>query len=276
MTDIQPLTEQQARALTDRIKVAVEGTWLLIQEAYTTRAWHALGYESWDAYCAAEFRTAHLGLPREERQEVVASLRDSGLSTRAIGAATGVSHTQIRKDLRGAGGNLSREDAGQDAAGFPPGSVIGIDGKSYAATRPAPLSDDALLAGEDWVQPAGPDFEDMVTAPATARPAAAPDPVKPKRRPLPDALTDAGRDLARAAERLARLAEDDRFPRNRETAHHQVPELLGALDNAVRLIQAMRLETAEASEEARHWWATSLNTLSDALRGVAQSINKEH
>lgn len=104
---------------------------------------------------------------------------------------------------------------------------------------------------------------------------ARPEPPKQKRRPLPEAFTDAGRDLTRAAERLARLTEDDRFARNRETTHHQVPELLGALEHTTRLVQAMNLHTAGASEEARRWWATSLHTISDALRDVANSIEKE-
>ena len=39
-------------------------------------------------------------LPREERQEVVASLRDSGLSLRAIEAATGISKKTVISDLR--------------------------------------------------------------------------------------------------------------------------------------------------------------------------------
>lgn len=77
-----------ARSLTDRIKAAVEGTWELIKEAYTSRAWAALGYTSWDDYCTREFGTSRLRLPREERAEVVASLRESGLSIRAIASAT--------------------------------------------------------------------------------------------------------------------------------------------------------------------------------------------
>ncbi|MGW1246967.1 hypothetical protein [Streptomyces sp. NPDC002535] len=248
MQDIT-LAHNQARALTDRIKVAVEGTWLLIQEAYTSRAWAALGYDTWDAYCTAEFGQARLRLPREERQEVVASLRENGLSTRAIASATGVSQMQVSRDLRSSGEpNVS--------------PVTGTDGKTYTASRPQPAPD--LLAGDDWVQPAGPGFEAAVTPPP-----------KPKRRPLPEAFTDAGRDLTRAAERLARLTEDDRFAKNRDTTHRQVPELLGALDHTVRLITAMNLPAAEASEEARRWWATSLNNLSDTLRGVANSLNQE-
>lgn len=252
----------QARALTDRIKVAVEGTWLLIQEAYTSRAWAVLGYDTWDAYCAQEFEQTRLALPQEERQGVALSLRDSGLSTRAIGAATGVSHTQVQKDLKAAGGNHPTKDAGQGFAEFPPASVTGRDGKTYAAVRPSPSaqssSDAELLAGDDWT-PAEP----------------APEP-KPKRRPLPEAFTEAGRDLTRATERLARLAEDDRFAKNRDTTRHQVPELLGALERTTGLIHALDLPGAQASEEARRWWATSLHKISDALRDVATSIEQEH
>jgi hypothetical protein len=125
-------------------------------------------------------------------------------------------------------------------------------------------SDADLLAGGDWHQPDGPGFEDAVTPPP-----------KPKRRPLPEALTDAGRDYARAAERLARLTEDDRFPKNREHTHHQMPELLGALENTTALIQAMHLDQAQTSEEARRWWATSLHKISDALTDVANSLEQE-
>jgi hypothetical protein len=263
MNDIALPTEHQARALTDRIRIAVEGTWQLIQEAYTSRAWAVLGYDTWDAYCTAEFGKTRLRLPREERQEVVASLRDSGLSTRAIASATALSEATVRRDLSGASSDAP------DAQ-----SVIGTDGRVYSKSRPSvtePAPDGDLLAGDDWVQSEGPGFEDAVTPPP-GTPCA---PVQAKRRPLPEAFTDAGRDLTRAAERLARLTEDDRFAKNRENTHHQVPELLGALDHTARLIQAMRLETAEVGEEARRWWATSLNTISDALRGAAHSIEQE-
>ena len=93
-------TVEYARGLTDRIKVAVEGTWHLIAEAYQSRAWSALGYSSWDDYCTREFGTSRLRLPREDRAEMVQSLRASGLSLRAIGAATGNSKQTIIEDLR--------------------------------------------------------------------------------------------------------------------------------------------------------------------------------
>jgi hypothetical protein len=37
----------------------------------------------------------------------------------------------------------------------------------------------------------------------------------------------------------------------------------------------MNLPAAEASEEARRWWATSLHKISDALTDVANSLEKE-
>ena len=129
MTELQQSTPDVARHLTDRIKIAVEGTWQLIQEAYLTRAWSALGYASWDEYCTREFGTSRLRLPREERQEVVASLRDSGLSARSIAAATGLDRGTVRNDLRQVGEN------------HPPAtpSVIGSDGKPYRSSRPTPI-----------------------------------------------------------------------------------------------------------------------------------------
>lgn len=130
---------------------------------------------------------------------------------------------------------------------------------------PRAEADEDIPAGDNWVQPEGSGFEA-----AAPPPPAAP---KQKRRPLPEALAEASRDYVRAAERLARITEDDRFPKNRDTT--QLPELLGALDNTARLITAMNLPAAGASEEARRWWATSLHNISDALTDVANSLNQE-
>jgi transposase-like protein len=245
VNDIALPTQEQARALTDRIKIAVEGTWQLIREAYTSRTWAVLGYDTWDAYCTAEFGETRLKLPREERQEVVASLRDSGLSTRAIASATGLARNTVMRDL---------------AQSEPVETVLSLDGRPRPASRPTP---DPHV----WIEPGA----EVVDAELVDEPVAP----KVKRRPLPEAFTDAGRDLTRAAERLARLTEDDRFPKNRETTHHQVPELLGALDHTARLVQAMDLPAATTSEEARRWWATSLRNVSDALSGIADSLEKE-
>lgn len=273
MNDVALPTEQEARALTDRIKVAVEGTWLLIQEAYISRTWAALGYATWDAYCAAEFGTARLRLPREERQEVVASLRESGMSLRAISSATGISPATAMRDSR-----VSDET---------PAVILGTDGATYAAARPAPepTSDEDLLNGHEWTPPGDPEFDELLDASSLGAPhvRAASEPIPPqvqeqisraaKRRPLTEALSEAGRDYVRAADRLDRLTQDDRFAKNRDTT--QLPELLGALETTARYVQALHLGHAPASEEARRWWAASLNKISDALRDVAHSIEQE-
>lgn len=98
--ELPPADAQAARDLTDRIKVGVEAVWHLITEAYTSRAWAALGYRNWDEYCTREFGTSRLRLPREERAEVVASLRESGLSIRAIASATGTGTRQVQEAIR--------------------------------------------------------------------------------------------------------------------------------------------------------------------------------
>lgn len=93
------ITAEQARSLTDRIKIAVDGTWELIKQVYTTRAWSILGYETWDAYVDAEFGMVKLRLPREDRQTAIKSLRDAGMSQRAIASAVGASVGTVHKDL---------------------------------------------------------------------------------------------------------------------------------------------------------------------------------
>lgn len=186
------LTPEDARRLTDRIKVAVEGTWQLIQEAYLTRTWSALGYASWDEYCTREFGTSRLRLPREERQEVVASLRESGLSTRAIASATGLNQSTISRDLSG------------DAKASPdPGPVTGMDGKSYALS-PA-QSDADLLAGAEWSAGSPPAARAAGHQPAPAR-----KPPVNVTRTVSAALADIDRGR-RALERLdaGRLGRED-------------------------------------------------------------------
>jgi hypothetical protein len=85
------LSVEQARTLTDQIAFGLGGMWQLVKQAYEGRAWVALDYPSWDEYCDNEFGATYIRLPREDRQEAVNSLRESGLSIRAIAAATGSS-----------------------------------------------------------------------------------------------------------------------------------------------------------------------------------------
>ncbi len=98
--EITAMTADEARDITDKIKAGAEAVWELITRAYMSRAWVALGYSSWDDYCTREFGTSRIRLPREERTEKVLSLRESGLSLRAIESATGISRPTIIKDLK--------------------------------------------------------------------------------------------------------------------------------------------------------------------------------
>ena len=275
---VLPMGADEARALTDQAKQRVdqasalaESAVALVEKVIASGGHTELGYSTPGQYLRAEFDVAALQFTPDERREMALMLVRNGVSKRGTAQLLGVSEPTVRRDL---------SNASPDAL---PARVETSDGRSFPRSRPAPItekddvvdaeivdeppSDADLLSGHGWAQPEGPDFGDAVTPPPAAP--------KPKRRPLPEAFADAGRDLTRAAERLARLTEDDRFTRNRDQTHHQVPELLGALDHTAHLIQAMHLDQTEASEEARRWWATSLNKISNALADVANSIEQE-
>jgi hypothetical protein len=85
------LTEQEARQLIDRIKTGLETLVEDIAQAHSTRAWLAVGYQSWEELCAKEFDSDHLRITREERPAVVEFLRAAGMTYREIAAATGMS-----------------------------------------------------------------------------------------------------------------------------------------------------------------------------------------
>ena len=80
--------------------------------------------------------TSRLRLPREERAEVVASLGESGLSVRAIAAATGVNRETIRQQI---------------ASGYPNGqrdTEPVCDGRCATDECVCPADDEDALAGE--------------------------------------------------------------------------------------------------------------------------------
>lgn len=210
------ISAEDARTITDQIKVAVEGAWLLITRAYQSRAWAALGYSSWDDYCTREFGTARLKLPREERQEVVASLRDSGLSIRAIAAATGHDTKTVQKDLRQVSESptpdprvLDAHDRMREAmvANSRP-KITGTDGKTYSPPKPTE---------------------------------------KPRRSSLADAAQKAGWEFRKAVERIERIHDDDRFSANREqVAAHLRGHLSFAVEVCQDLLDAFDTEPQEA------------------------------
>ena len=134
--DVVVMSKAEARELTDKIKADVAEVWVLIARAYDERAWEALGYPCWDDYTSNEFATSRLRLPREEREAVVSSLRDSGLSIRAIASGVGIDPKTVQNDLmsyvsknKPAVGNSHTSPDVIDAEVVAP--VIGLDGKKH-------------------------------------------------------------------------------------------------------------------------------------------------
>lgn len=134
MTEIQmstetrgsSLTQAAARDLTDQIRTGMESIYHLIRAAYQGRAWSVLGYGSWDEYVTREFGNLHLRPPLEDRQDVVLSLREVGMSTRAIASATQISEATVRRELNGSGASNDAPESGCAV-------VTGMDGKTYQA-----------------------------------------------------------------------------------------------------------------------------------------------
>lgn len=73
------LTEDEAREITQGIKNAAETTWALLLTAYERDAPKAMGYPSWETYCATEFDMSRAHGYR---------LLDHGRVMRALEAAT--------------------------------------------------------------------------------------------------------------------------------------------------------------------------------------------
>lgn len=227
--DIAQLDAARARQLTDRIKTALGATWELAAEAYKSRAWAALGYASWDDYTTQEFGTARLRLPKEDRAEAVASLRESGLSLRAISAVTGDSVTTVRRELAGVPNGTPAEDE--------PASPIGDSEEPVSA-----IADELVDVEPAGVEPHEP-YDGYRAAPPLRRALPitpteiaelqVPTPVKvtgtdgkqyaarttqtaPRQKPITDAANALGFELRKNADRLAALVGDKRYAQNEE------------------------------------------------------------
>lgn len=221
MTSVE-ISPSSARELTDRIKTGVDAIWELIKQAYQSRAWSALGYSSWDDYCTREFGTSRIRLPREERQEVVASMREIGMSTRAIASATGVSKPTVIADSRRAGG--------QELTTSGPAPVTGTDGKTYSP-RPRPMPE---FAPNDEIAPGitAAELDALNPEPAPRRPIPQPtgEPAGPRRPALEEQFFQATERLNTVITTIQNLGDDDRLPRNKEKVARYRNDLLNAID----------------------------------------------
>lgn len=238
---VRDLAADEARGLTVRIRSTVVAAWDLVCEAYDGRVWLALGYESWDAYCSAELDGAAIRLPREQRQETVRSLRDAGLSQRAIASAVGVDHRTVGNDLRSGGENSPPDDPepGDEADDEPP-PITGTDGKTYKPNAPKPKP---------------------------------PKPPKDRRRPLADAYQTATSDLTRCVDRLVKLTEDDRYRTHQEDLTRRYgSDLLRSIAATTAAIARLDPAGFPDGREARQWCLASLQATTETLQRLAASI----
>lgn len=108
MTSIQPrtMTKREARSKTNEAvktgNLFVEAGDLFIKqvgELWEGKAWVALGYKSWQDYTKEEFGSDRIKLTGAFRAAFIIGLHEIGMSTREIGAAAGVSHMTVARQL---------------------------------------------------------------------------------------------------------------------------------------------------------------------------------
>lgn len=109
---VPALTYDEARALTDEINNDTLQASIKVAQAWQGQAWKPLGYKSWEDYADAELPL--LGSNQANRHVLLVSLRNVGMSTRAIAAVTGLHHSTIARGVA----NATPE-------------VTGVDGKTY-------------------------------------------------------------------------------------------------------------------------------------------------
>lgn len=86
--------ESVATARTHLEQAAHEVAWQI-----ENRAWETLGYASWDDMREGEYGGAAVMVPRQDRPELVARLRRTGLSQQQIGDTLGVAQRTVSGDL---------------------------------------------------------------------------------------------------------------------------------------------------------------------------------
>lgn len=239
MSEIVSLTATDARALTDRIKVGVEAVWDLITQAYVERAWGVLGYSSWDDYCTREFGTSRLRLPREERSEVVASLRESGLSIRAIAAATGDSPRTVRRSLESGGAYATPAPApftGMDSTDLLDELTDDFEAREVICEQSA---DSRFISDNELAELNTPVPEPIAPKPITGIDGKTYTPKstqkEPRRKPLEAGFFDATMRLNKAVTSLENLGKDDRLPRNKDQVARYRNDLIRAIDALQRV-----------------------------------------
>lgn len=107
-------TKAQAKNITAFIRASLEDATEMLIMAWRGKVWEVLGYDSWDAWIDGEFEGIPLALPRATRKAAMVTMKDAGLTTRAIAWAIGVDQATVSRATgkRSADANASGE---QDA-----------------------------------------------------------------------------------------------------------------------------------------------------------------
>lgn len=155
-----------------------------------------------------------------------------------------------------------------------------------AARELAPLLDDPDLLADVWQaaleKSAGKPTAAIIREVRESLVAPEPESVRPeirqpspRRAPLPDAYFRSIYDLQRRAESLVRLTQDDRFASNRRavTGRHG-SDALRVLLNVSSAVAQLDAATLAENEEARQWWLTSLNEISEVLSDFGNTLKE--
>ena len=202
----------------------------LVEEAKRGRVHEVLGYESWTAYLANALG-GQLQLEGDARHEVVSFLAGEGMSVRAIAAATGVSKSTVDRDLAQvsqtrtpatgghAGSGVPQRDTsnGDRSVGSITPEVTGLDGKQYPRHPREPKPPPATPNG----------------------------PRRTPRKPITEAFAEAAHDLTKVAERIGRLAEDDRFAKNANALTSRASDIIRSRETLDRVICRFAIEGSD-------------------------------
>lgn len=241
---VEEMTRVEAERITSRIADKLdtiadnlEQVLPLIGEALTREAWRALDYASPTAYVSERFAGALTRLPIEVRRPVVAQLSAAGMSTRAIAPIVGVSQKTVDRDARNQVSHYDSPKPERETGTFQTGAAwvesgdeipleteTTYDKETYEVLEEAPLPKSEKIIGADGKEYKRPE------------PVAQPELSKPKRRPLPDQLRDAGWELTKVTEKLQRLFEDDRFERSKKDV---TAPLRGHIENNIAELTKM-------------------------------------
>lgn len=243
---VVPLTTDEARHLTERIRVALDRVatgWAVlaerVAEAYDRRADLALGYDSWESYASAELRPSE-GIAAEVRRELVGLLSARGMSTRAIAPTVGVTQMTVVRDVK--------HDVSPESERINPVTGEIVPAPTFGAVDVTDWTNDEIADDLEACEAETARWEES-TVPAPkitgldgktyTRPVQ-PTPTTPRRRPITDAFWEAAYDLGKKAESLLRLTEDDRWAANREAvADKNLSQMRETANTLARVLAAI-------------------------------------